>query len=737
MTDPLGRTLRRTYDGRGNVTQVTQADGSEVTAEYNAFGLPTRIVEPDGATWQRFYDDAGNVVSLVDPTGAITRYTYDDRGGLTSITNVLGNIRRVETDSAGLPVSVVDAEGGTTRYVRDVFGRVSSVVDPSGATLRMSWTIEGRLLSRTLQDGSTERWRYDGEGNVVEHTDAVGKTTRTEYGHFDLPKAQTGPDGARLEFTHDAALRLVAVRNPQGLVWRYTYDAAGRLTSEVDFNGRELRYEHDEAGQLVARINGARQRVELTRDVIGNVVEKRAGDTVTTYEFDPAGRLLSAASPDADLRYERDALGRVLSETVNGAAVRSTYDMLGRRVTRTTPSGAESAWTYDADGRPAVLTSGTNTMSFAYDAAGREIRRQLGAGATIAQGWDANHRLASQTVTAVDPHRPNGAARVVQQRAYRYHQDGYLAAIDDHLAGSRHFDLDAAGRITAVRGQGWTEQYAYDAAGNITHGTWPAAPDGAGNPEAQGPREYAGTVMRRAGNTTYRHDAQGRMVQRTRRTLSGRQQTWTFTWNAEDQLVAVSTPDGARWTYAYDPIGRRIAKHRVSDSCDVVESVRFAWDGATLAEQAVNGTDGARDVTTWDFAPGSFRPITQRERTADSSADGAAGASQEWVDRQFYALVTDLVGTPMEMVAPDGDVAWRNRTTVWGQALAQVVSGPSCPLRFPGQYHDPETGDNYNFFRYYEPASASTPPPTRWGSKAVCGPMVTLAIRDAGWIRSG
>lgn len=702
VTDPLGRTVRREIDERGNVTRVTQADGSEVTAEYNAFGLPTRIVEPDGATWQRFYDDAGNLVSFADPTGAITRYTYDGKGALTSVTDALGNTRRVETDAAGLPVNVVDAAGGTTRYVRDVFGRVSSIVDPSGATTRMSWTIEGRLLSRTLPDGSTERWRYDGEGNVVEHVDPVGKRTRTQYGHFDLPVAQTAPDGARLEFTHDAALRLVAVRNPQGLVWRYTYDAAGRLTSEVDFNGRELRYEHDEAGQLIARVNGAGERVEFTRDALGNVVEKRAGDTVTTYEFDAAGRLLSAASPDAELRYERDAVGRVLTETVNGSAVRSVYDVLGRRISRTTPSGAESTWAYDADGRPRTLTSGGNTMSFAYDAAGREVRRQLDAGAAIAQGWDANHRLASQTITAVDPHRPTGAARVVQQRAYRYHQDGYLAVIDDHLGGSRRFELDAAGRITAVRGQGWTEQYAYDAAGNVTHGTWPATPDGTGNPESQGPREYTGTIVRRAGGTVYRHDAQGRVVQRSRRTLSGRQQTWTFTWNAEDHLVAVSTPDGSRWRYVYDPIGRRIAKHRLSDADDVVESVEFAWDGVTVAEQAVRGSGAADGVTTWDFAPGSFRPITQRER---GRPETAATASQEWVDRQFYALVTDLVGTPMEMVAPDGDLAWRNQTTVWGQAVARLTTGPSCPLRFPGQYHDEETGDNYNFFRYYDPAA--------------------------------
>ncbi|MFD8463152.1 RHS repeat-associated core domain-containing protein [Streptomyces antimycoticus] len=36
-----------------------------------------------------------------------------------------------------------------------------------------------------------------------------------------------------------------------------------------------------------------------------------------------------------------------------------------------------------------------------------------------------------------------------------------------------------------------------------------------------------------------------------------------------------------------------------------------------------------------------------------------------------------------------------------------------CPLRFPGQYADPETGLHYNLFRYYDPETARylTPDP--------------------------
>ena len=46
--------------------------------------------------------------------------------------------------------------------------------------------------------------------------------------------------------------------------------------------------------------------------------------------------------------------------------------------------------------------------------------------------------------------------------------------------------------------------------------------------------------------------------QKTR--LSRKPDTWRYEWDTEDQLVQVTTPDGTRWRYTYDPLGRRTAK---------------------------------------------------------------------------------------------------------------------------------------------------------------------------------
>jgi RHS repeat-associated protein len=683
-TDPLGRTTTFTYDEHGNLVRLVRPDGAATTATYNALRLPVILTGPDDAVWQRAYDARGNVLSITDPAGERTEFGYARHGHLATVTDATGATERFTTDAAGLPVTVTDPLGATTWYRRDAFGRVTRIVNPAGGATRLSWTIEGGLIARTLPNGATERWRYDGEGNQIEHVDAIGNVTRVVYGGFRLPTARVHPDGTRYEFGYDTELRLMTVTNPQGLVWRYDYDAAGRLRSETDFNGRTLGYIYDAAGQLVERTNGADERIRYVRDARGRVVEKDVAGVVTTFGYDAMGRLVRATNPDAHLTLLRDSLGRTVAETVNGRTVSSAYDPAGRRIRVTTPSGADSRWEYDATGRTVALHTAGQTLYFDRDVAGREVRRTFGADVVLAQTWDTNHRLSNQVLTATD--------RLLAGRAYEYRADGHVVGVQDQVAGTRRFELDPAGRVTAVRGDDWTERYAYDSAGNMTAAAWPAAD------ESQGDREYTGTLITRAGRTHYRHDAQGRVVLRQRRTLSGQTRTWHYTWDAEDRLTGVTTPDGTHWVYRYDPFGRRIVKQRLGDG-GVVEQVDFTWDGRVLAEQT-HTRSGTSRVTAWNWQPNSFRPLTQTERSPQRDA------SQEWVDDQFYALVTDLIGTPTEMVDSDGHLTWRLRTTLWGRTLAGSCSGVAdCPLRFPGQYLDTETGQHYNYFRYYDPES--------------------------------
>jgi RHS repeat-associated protein len=714
--DPLGRVTRWAYDQAGNLTALTRADGSQATVRYNGQHLPVLVTGPDGAAWQQDFDERGCLVKVTGPDGAVTGYGYDGRGNLASVTDPLGAVTVVESNPAGLLVALTRPDGATTRYERDGFGRVTAVTDPDGRVTRLAWTTEGLLASRVFPDGSSERFGYDGEQNLTEHVDAAGGVTRLEYGFLDQVTARTGPDGTRTEFGYDQRLQLTSVTHA-GLTWRYEYDLAGQLVAQTDYNGAATRFTYDRAGQLTSRVNAAGQQLRYTYDLLGNQTEQDAGGVVTAFSYDPAGRLTQAVSPDAFITLERDTGGRVVTETCNGRTVRSGYDPAGQRVQRVTPSGAQTRWDYNLAGLPAVLSAGGQELRFSYDQAGHETRRQLPAGATLTQQWDTAGQLAAQVLTA--PAQPAAAPAgpasgpVLQHRSYTYRSDGLLTATSDLLSGPRRLTLDRAGQITAVTGPGWAENYSYDPAGNITTAAWPApaartSPGPRTPPStsagAQGPRHYGGTLLTRAGDIRYEHDPAGRITLRQHTRLSRKPDTWRYEWDASDRLTTVTTPDGTRWNYTYDPLGRRIAKQRLNPAGQATTHTSFTWDGPVLAEQTTTdpATPAAAHTTTWDHQPGTFTPLTQAEHWAT--------APQNHIDHQFYAIITDLIGTPAELITEGGDLAGHQQHTLWGTTH---WTGATTPLRFPGQYADNETGLHYNHHRYYDPTTGRylTPDP--------------------------
>ncbi|WP_405733046.1 DUF6531 domain-containing protein [Streptomyces sp. NBC_00028] len=689
-TDQLGHRTDFVNNDVGQPVEVVRPDGSVVRAAYDDRHLLTVVTLPDGARWQYAYDDRGNAIAVTDPLGATTCFTRGTDGSLIEARDASGRTSTYTNNAAGLPLTVTDGLGNTTRYVYNGFGLVTAVTDAMGHETRFERTVEGLPTRRIAPDGSYETWEYDGEGNCVRHVDAAGQETAFEYTHFDRLSARTGPAGERYTFTHDAALRLTSVTNPQGLAWNYTYDAVGQLLTESDFDGRTTRYAYDAAGRLLARTNALGQTVRYQRDAVGQIIAKDADGATSVYTYSANGSLTGAVGPDSSLRVELDPVGRRITETVDGRTMSFAYDRAGNRTLRTTPSGARSTWEYDAAGRTARLATAGHSIDFVHDAADREIIRQIDGAFTLTHGYDSLDRLVNQVSSAPGDQRP-------AERSYSYRADGYLTSIQDSRTGSRRFDLDAHGRVTAVHAGGWSERYAYDTAGNQTEADWPAKHPGH---EAVGRREYTGTRLTRAGGVHYEHDAQGRVVVRRKTRLSRKPDVWRYEWDADDRLTAVTTPDGTRWRYTYDPLGRRTAKLRLdADGETVLERTVFTWDGNTLCEQTTeHGETGGHTTLTWDH-DGLF-PLSQAERI------WAADAPQETIDERFFAIVTDLVGAPTELVAPDGEVVWYTRSTLWGSTAWNSGARAYTPLRFPGQYHDAETGLHYNHHRHYDPETA-------------------------------
>ncbi|WP_051858564.1 DUF6531 domain-containing protein [Streptomyces cellulosae] len=688
-TDAVGRTTSHRYDSLGNLTEIIRPDGRRTTFSYDARGLLTRMVGPDGRSLRQEFDALGNRTSVTDSEGGRTSFTYDERGHLCAVRDQYGRVTEIRCDAAGLPVKVRDHADNTMRYGRDAFGRVTAITDPLGATGEMEWSVEGHVTHRRNPDGTEESWTYDGEGNCLTHTNTVGGVTRFEYAQFDLLTARVEPDGSRYEFAYDNELRLTRVTNPHGQTWTYEYDAAGRPTTETDFGGRVTQCSYNAAGDLTSRTNALGQVVSFEHNDLGQVVRKSVDGEVATYTYDFTDQIAQAANAHTNLTLLRDRHGRLVSERINGREVAYRYDEFGRLAGRTTPTGAESVWEFDSAGQPCRLTADGRAITLEYDRVGREIGRRFGESLSMSRTFDAMNRLTSQ---AVDHLR-----RRIQSRTYEYRADGSLTKVHDQLDGVRQYELDLAGRTTRVSGEGWEESYSYDPLGNQVAAGWPARPFG---DDGCGERAYQGANLVRAGRIRYEHDAAGRVVLRQKTRLSRKPDTWRYSWDAEDRLTQVVTPDGTVWRYEYDALGRRTGKQRIAENgVDVLEQVDFTWDGVSLCEQTTRWGESSDSVTlTWH--------LHGPEAVAQSERRTLAAASQEEIDARFFAIVSDLSGSPCELIDETGEIAWRSRATNWGKLSWPVGSQAYTPLRFPGQYFDSETGLNYNYLRYYDPEVA-------------------------------
>lgn len=696
-TDALGGQTDFRYDEAGRLVEVARPDGSRQLARYDEQGRIAELTLPGGARWQQEFDARGLRCGVTDPAGRTTRYTHDENGHLSSVTDPLGAVTRLRHDPAGLLLESTEPSGGTTRTRRDALGRIVELTGPRGDTTALAWTPEGLPARRTGPDGGTESWTYDGEGNCLTHTDPAGRTTSFEYTHFDLIAARTEPDGSRHTFLHDTELRLTAVTNPLGLTWSYQYDEAGRLVCEADFDGRVTAYDNDPLGRVTARRTPLGTTVGYTRDAMGRVVRKDAAGEVTTYAYDEAGRLLHAAGPGGEITYQYDRCGRVKTELTDGHALTLGYDAAGRRTRRTTPSGRLTRYAYDAAGRTERLQLAEHEVVFGYDAAGEEMTRQIGDALTLTTRRDTAGRITGRELAH--------AGRSVHARGFAYAPGGQVASEVDSLRGPRSYALDDAGRVTAVTAERWQESYAYRGAGSATvDARWP---DRHAGTDAAGSRDYHGTRVVAAGANRYAYDDAGRLVRRTRKRLSRKPETWEYRYDAEDRLEQVRTPDGTLWRYRYDPLGRRTAKERLAaDGESVAERTDFVWDGPVLAEQTTAPHEGLpyRTTLTWDYA--GLTPVAQTERLTED-------ATRAEIDARFFAITTDLIGTPTELVDEQGRIAWHSRATLWGVTGWNADADAYTPLRFPGQYFDPESGLHYNCHRYYDPFTAryTTPDP--------------------------
>ncbi len=684
---PGGSTTAYEYDEQGNRTRIILPTGATIGSDYDENHQLTAVVDSAGHRSENRFDPLGRLIESRDPLGSTWYYSYNQEGDLSKITNPLGFSVVATWDGWGNLVKVTDCLGNPTLYEHDENGHVTAMIDPLGHRTEVAVDVLGRIVRIKHPDGRSCKYGWNVFDQITSYEDELGALTRSDYTGSGLVFRIIRAHGGQVRFQYKSVPgQLSSVINENGERHLYEYDADGRMIKETDIAGRVTRYEYDPNGRVIALVNAKGNRTELQRDANGALLKAGFDDSsAITYDYDPRGYLTKADNGVCPVMREFDAAGRLIMETQGDQTVFSEFDAAGNRIRRWSFSDRETAFSYDGNSLVTDLqTDNFDPIHFEYDARQNEVSRYISEGARINQAFDNRGRIVERwTGSARRPDTVgvglNSSRRI--HRQYTYDSVSNLTDTVDARWGATGYAYDLAGRVVLAEHQNsFTERFAYDAADNFTRVerlTSAADRSDSYSDDSRSSWLYAkGHSLAERNGTTYEHDALGQLVRKR-----DSQGETVYEWNRSGQLIQVTLPGARQWRYQYDAFGRRVKKSGPS------EEIKFVWDGEVILRESHSSDEDEARVFDWEFDRYGFAPISM-------SNNG-----------KRYCCVNDPGGAPRELMDSNGEVVWAADFRAFGEGRVHGISEVECPIRYPGQYYDRESGLHYNRYRYYEPES--------------------------------
>ena len=673
ITNAAGHTTTfNSYDAAGRLLEMTDSNGLVTSYQYDPRGR-ARFVNRGGRVTEYRYNAAGDVTYVAFPDGRTLAYTYNAARQLTRVTDNAGNRVDYAYDSRGNRTGefTYDASGTLVRQIEmafDVRNYLATINAGGSLTQRINDAL-GNVLSTTDPNNNPPTvHQYDALSRLVQTVNALGGGTGYSYDTADRATEVAAPNGAVTQYVYDDLGNLLEERSPDRGTTRYTHDAAGNVLTQTDARGVTATFSYD---------------------ALNRVTSVRYGSTTTggtfpedvTYTYDAGtdctagiGRLCTVTDASGETRYAYDAFGNVLAQThveLSRTFVTAyTYDAGDRVVSMTYPDGRLVSYSRDSLGRISTIATMLNgaaqnlVSARSYRADGLLLTQTFGNGLTEARQYDLQGRLIYQSLGNADI------------RIYAYDANGNLTN-KQTLPDVASYGYDALDRLTAETTLTGNDAFTYDPNGNRLSGLL-----NNGNTQAYS-YEGGSNRLSRRGNKTVTLDPAGNTLS----DYAGR----SYEYDAAGRLVTVTRDGVLRGTYTYNYLNQRTRKVKVTNTGATQRFVyHYDVQGNLIAETRPNGT--LMRLYIWADA----EPVAQIQNRP-------ALATEE-----IAYLHTDHLQTPRLATNASQTVVWRFESEAFGTGKPDTDPDgdddrTNVRLRFPGQYHDGESGLYYNWHRYYDP----------------------------------
>ncbi|MEU8377528.1 RHS repeat-associated core domain-containing protein [Micromonospora sp. NPDC048894] len=423
-----------TYDRRGHLIKVLDAQENEWTYQYDIRGRQTDSDDPDKGHTTSTYDNADRITTVTDARDKKLAYLYDQLGRKrATYDDQIGGTMRAQwiydtiakgylsqstriVGSASYQVKILDYTDSYHPGNTQVVIPASEVGLAGTYNYNNTYNLDDTTASTSLPSTNTglpaEVLNYDYNslglptalttlyGNV--DSSYVADTDYNALGDIDQIELYTGSGGHVFQkYTRELETgRLTGVRTERDSVTpnivadtRYTFDDFGNITKAADVapdpadDIQCFDYDHlrrlteawtpasgDCAADPTTALGGPAPYWHSWRfDLLGN----RTAEVAHT----------STGNSTTDYHYPASGSGSVRPHAVSslsGARGGSyTYDATGNMTTRPTPSAGTQTLTWNAEGQLETSTDATGETRYIYDADGNRLVRRDPTGRTL------------------------------------------------------------------------------------------------------------------------------------------------------------------------------------------------------------------------------------------------------------------------------------------------------------------------------------------------------------------